>query len=483
MSSEERFATDHYHGVNLIADPIHRYIPITYPRKPGEPTERDLIDSPWVQRLRRIHQLQSAWWVYPGAEHSRFVHSLGVMHCGAFFVKALYASLKRALESIGEHCPSLPCVEETVRAAGLLHDVGHGPFCHFFDEKYLSRFGITHEDLSQRIITGELGERIAGLRRSPSGEFEEGERVEPRFVAFLIKKPASGGADEDVPAWVRFLRPLFCGIFTVDNIDYTLRDAYMCGISTRFVDMDRLCHYTFYNREGLVFHQSGLSALEMFLKSRWYLYNNVYYHRTVRGIDLQLGGFFADTIDRILGGDPRDRMDAYLDLTDYSLFETVRRWRDSSDAEERRLAESWRRIMERRIVWKMVFEKEIVPRGIGGERARGPDECRNLEEAIRSRLPAGVRDEIEFKVDMARHDPRPINPYLFQDEKLRVYYHAIRHTEERSVNDLFPHLPGIVAHVRVYSRDGMYADELNRAAGEAIAEEPLEIGFDRNTNY
>ncbi len=76
-----RGATDTYRGRGLIADPIHRYILYTRPDGiPGEATEQDLIDTPWVQRLRRIPQLQSARWVFPAAEHSRFQHSLGVMH-------------------------------------------------------------------------------------------------------------------------------------------------------------------------------------------------------------------------------------------------------------------------------------------------------------------------------------------------------------------------------------------------------------------
>src|SRR6201988_1918804 len=118
-----------YGGPALIADPIHRYIQFTVPEKKGEVTEKDLIDSPWVQRLRYIAQLQSARWVFPGAEHSRFQHSLGAMHVAGRFARQLYPSL-RAIEPA---CPSLPYVEAVLRMAALLHDIGHGPFGHFFD--------------------------------------------------------------------------------------------------------------------------------------------------------------------------------------------------------------------------------------------------------------------------------------------------------------------------------------------------------------
>ena len=106
----------HYEGLALFADPIHEYMPFTVPmeRTPGvcEVTEKDLIDSPWVQRLRYINQLQSARWVFPGAEHSRFQHSLGAMHVAGRFARQLYPSLC-ALEP---SCPSLPYVEEIGRA-------------------------------------------------------------------------------------------------------------------------------------------------------------------------------------------------------------------------------------------------------------------------------------------------------------------------------------------------------------------------------
>ena len=135
----------HYEGLALFADPIHEYIPFTVPmeRTPGacEVTEKDLIDAPWVQRLRYINQLQSARWVFPGAEHSRFQHSLGAMHVAGRFARQLYPSLC-ALEP---SCPSLPYVEEVLRMAALLHDVGHGPFGHFFDENHLAQYGIGHE--------------------------------------------------------------------------------------------------------------------------------------------------------------------------------------------------------------------------------------------------------------------------------------------------------------------------------------------------
>src|SRR5574339_210656 len=86
-----------YDGSALIADPIHKYVSFTVPQSQADPHERaekDLIDSSWVQRLRYIYQLQSARWVYPSAEHTRFVHSLGTMHVAGRFARHLYPFLK-----------------------------------------------------------------------------------------------------------------------------------------------------------------------------------------------------------------------------------------------------------------------------------------------------------------------------------------------------------------------------------------------------
>lgn len=178
----------HFKGVQLFADPIHGYIPFTVPLDAiagdDEAAESDLIDSPWMQRLRAIAQLQSARWVFPAAEHSRFQHSLGTMHIAGRFAKHLYPTLCE----VEPACPSFPYIESLLRLSGLLHDIGHGPLCHFFDDHYLSRFAISHEMIGHRIIMQGLADLIRRIRRSPGGEFAADETMEPRYVAYLMQK-------------------------------------------------------------------------------------------------------------------------------------------------------------------------------------------------------------------------------------------------------------------------------------------------------
>ncbi len=163
---------------------------------------------------------------------------------------------------------------------------------------------LSHEDLSQLIIERELASLIRGLRRAPGGvperdRFADGEAIDPRWVSFLVSKPPL--ADASMPTWVRTLQPLLSGVFTVDNLDYVRRDAYLTGVSMGPVDAERLRRYAFVSERGLTLYESGVGALEMFLTARLFMYQHVYLHRTVRAIDLDLADVFAPSIRAVFG--------------------------------------------------------------------------------------------------------------------------------------------------------------------------------------
>lgn len=452
-----------YDGSALIADPIHEYISFTVPfasPDAAERTEKDLIDSPWMQRLRYIYQLQSARWVYPSAEHSRFQHSLGVMHVAGRFARHLHPTLARVVPDL----PS-PCyIEELLRVTALLHDIGHGPFCHFFDHNHLEQFGLTHEHIGQVIIRKHLGKIIRKIRRSPSGSFMPGEQLDPDHIAFLIlKDPEKQSAHQ--PKWLSFLQPVIAGIYTADNLDYVLRDSYMCGVAIGPVDLTRLIHYTLVTPQGLTIHRTGLPALQMFLNARLYLYSNVYYHRTTRAIDIHLRDIFHDTMAFVFPFNPLERMEDYRTLTDWSLIEAVRHWPRSRHKRKRALGLEWARILGRDVKWKMAYNT-LLP--TGDDERRIFMDRRSVEHSIREALPAHLR-KLELRVDMANQDPRPINLLNMGEFQIYVYDPATGTVSKEALREFFDYLPARIMQFRVFAKDHHTDAALARAAEAVLA--------------
>lgn len=410
-----------------------------------------MLDTPWLQRLRRIHQLQSAWWVFPTAEHSRFVHLLGAMHLASLFAQRVDPSLRSAFAD----APSPALVEETLRLAGLLHDVGHGPFGHFFDQEVLSRWDLDHEAVGRHLVTGELADLISSLRASPSARFEPGEHVDPMWVAWVM-------ADSDIegytpPPWLRALKPILCGPATVDNLDYVPRDAYMCGIRLGSVDAQRIIHYTFVSGDTIVLHAHATGALEMFLSSRLYMYLQVYHHRTGRRFDLSMREVFSETIDELLPGNPLDHLHDYLRLNDWSVLDTVQRWQDDpAGTERRRLADAWAHITARDLPWHLAYET-IVQRDA---------DLSGVHERILDAVDGAARSA-RIEVDVATARIAPLNP-MTDDGMVNIYDPLTGTVEHARAKALVARLPQHNQVVRVFTDSAAALRGVHDAAARAL---------------
>jgi uncharacterized protein len=450
-------------GESLSFDPIHGYIAFTSGEglPVGEIGERQIIDNPWVQRMRQIHQLQTAWWVFPTAEHTRFQHVLGVTHLASRATAALYPSLKEVCPDV----PSLGYVESLMRLAGLLHDVGHGPFGHFFDEHYLSIFGLTHETLGSAIVERELGDLIRRVRRNPNCALAPGETLDPAQIALLITRPKAPESG-DLPRWLAMLRSLFSGIYTIDNMDFVLRDAYMSGYSARAFDLDRLLRYSFFSSAGLTIHSRGVDALVRFMGVRAELFRNVYFHRTVRAIDLTLKDLFIESRDYLFPGNPLEHLPEYCRFTEWSLLVDVARWAESDDPRKRALGPRWREFLSRQVRWKMVCQRTLVYGQADAESASIFSDPRFVEQALRKLLPAEIAG-VPLVIDLARHVSRPHTrgPAAGQN-----FLFDPVHGMPRPLTDdqLFRQLPVSHRICRVYAEDNRHAAEIAAALDQLM---------------
>jgi hypothetical protein len=381
---------------------------------------------------------------------------MGVMHLASRAVAATYGSLRQV-------CPDTPSqayVESLMRMAGLLHDVGHGPFGHFFDEHYLSQFGLNHETLGSAIVEQELGNLLCQIRRTPNGPLTAGERLDPRQISYLFTRPKAT-ASPDQPQWLTFLRSLFCGIYTVDNMDFVLRDAYMSGYSGRAFDLDRLLRYSFFSQRGLTIHTRGVDALVRFIVVRGELFRTIYFHRTVRAIDLALKDLFAESRALLFPGNPLENLDEYLHFTEWSLLVDVARWHKSSDPARQALGDRWRDFLNRRVRWRAVAQRNLVFGAGDAEAASVFSDTRLAEQALRNQLPAPLR-ELPLRIDIARHVHRPDTRGPAAGQNF-LFDAATRQVRPLTDDQLFRHLPLSHRICRVYAETDDHALEVSAA--------------------
>jgi HD superfamily phosphohydrolase len=306
----------------ILRDPVHGLVSFERPEEAIIPA---LLETAEVQRLRRIRQTGLASLAYPGADHTRFAHAIG-----ASFVMT---RLIRRLRDLHEGLPFWQrLTTERARdalAAALLHDVGHGPFSHLFEQALPD--SKKHEDWTSRIVLDPSTEVHAVLSRFDPGL--------PERVVDLVH-----GRHE-----LTFLARAVSGTFDVDRCDYLLRDAHATGVSYGSFDLDwllrSLCFGVAENGQApplAIDGAKGIPAIESFVLARLFMFQQVYFHKTERASEWMLGRIFAEVAKMLADGERLPATPAaivslaqggdaelndYLDLDDASLWVALSAWR------------------------------------------------------------------------------------------------------------------------------------------------------------
>jgi len=327
-----------------IKDPVHGYIYFSE-------AERRIIDSRPLQRLRRIKQLAGSELTYPGACHSRFIHSLGVMHLSGLMAERLmelgYIGLEEALK---------------LRLAGLLHDVGHGPFSHVYEEVLYEKTGLTHEDLTAKVI-----------KESEVGDLLEEEGYSKNEVAELCTGRFSSRDRQ-------FLNQAVTGRLSPYTMDYILGDSYFAGVGFGQVDVHRLIDSLDVVEGSMAIdYPGGLYVLEAFIIARLELFNAVYFHRTVRAANVMLSRAISYA-DEYLDLTKVDEVGRLLSMDDFTVRQEILSLREGGRA---KVAKELIAMYEERKLLKSTYEAVVYREGDPlAQRLRRSAVRRKIEEEI-----------------------------------------------------------------------------------------------------
>ena len=297
-----------------IRDPIHVFIKMSS-------DERKILDTPFFQRLRHIHQLATSYLVYPGATHKRFEHSLGVMElAGRVFdvithPESLLPRVRELLPEINE-TQNLYYWRSVLRMAALCHDLGHVPFSHASEKELLPK-GWNHEKITIELI------------KHLSSEFED--IVQPLKV-LDVQKLAVGPSKLNVEFtdWETILSEIIVGdCFGVDRMDYLLRDSYHTGVAYgkfdhyRLIDTLRILPEKHLDSEepSLGVEEGGLHSAEALLLARYFMFSQVYFHPVRRIYDIHLRDFLKEWLD---GGLFSTAKEKHQNLTDNEVLAGIR---------------------------------------------------------------------------------------------------------------------------------------------------------------
>jgi len=350
-----------------IVDPIHDFIRIYEP-------EIKVIDSPIFQRLRRIRQLAGAHLVYPSAQHSRFEHSLGVTHLAGQAATVLKDKGFLNSDDVAN-----------LRLGGLLHDIGHGPFSHLFEEVLQKRKKISHEEIGKKLILQtEIGDLL-----SKSG-------FNKKFLADLTLGNSK----------CQFMNEIISGGLSADMMDYLPRDGYFTGAEHAKIDFKRIIQSLDVYEKKLSLDKSALYSFESMMISRYQMFKAVYFHKTVRSAEVMLleAMSLADNELELTS----NNLDNYIKLTDeFVISKLISLPGKSSDLKRaKQLAKDYQ---ERRLL-KCVFEK-ILSRNDPISKVKTSDIQKEISK--KSKI-----DDSEIFIDVSMTPSIPLTPSKKESESI-----------------------------------------------------------------
>ncbi len=322
-----------------IKDPVHGYVYVTE-------AEKAIIDSYPMQRLRRLRQLAGSEYVYPGANHTRFEHCIGVMYLAGKVVESPNISRVVSDEEA-----------EVTRIAALLHDVGHGPFSHVFEQLLIHDLDKTHEDITSWLIEkSEIADKLAKMGYNASDI--------AKLAVGKLHKPGRAFLDQVISSAV-----------DVDKQDFIVRDTYHTGAEYGFIDVFRLIHALDVLGENLAVELGALSALESFIIARIESFKSIYFHRVGRAAQIMLAKAMEKANDE-LGLTAFKTPEEYLAMDDYTVWAAAKKCEKSrriiEDLERRRMLKCAyeRTFYDKDTMISNIFSRDTYRQQVQGEIAR-----------------------------------------------------------------------------------------------------------------
>ena len=388
-----------------ITDPIHKYIPIT-------DLEKKLIDTEFFQRLRKIRQLAGAHLVYPSAQHTRFEHSIGAMHLAGLAAESLlnkgYITCKEDVESL--------------RIAALLHDIGHGPFSHLFEE-------VLREKESKKINHEIIGKRI--IKETIIIDILDKYGYDGDYVCKL-----SFGESQKM-----FYDEIIAGSLSVDIMDYLPRDSFFTGAEYGKVDYHRLISSLEVLSNGhLGIDKSAINSLESMLISRYQMFKAVYFHKTVRAGEVMLLHSLISADNQL--NFSNFAIEEYLDYTDDKTIDII------CSLKENKFASDLALDYKKRNLFKCVYEKFLQNKHNAFDKGLAGRYIRDFLGGIKEYLDI---DESLIFIDISQAPSMPLTPSKKELNSIMLVDKDLEFETPTSDIPLIDSIAGFLDMIRIYT--------------------------------